>query len=64
MTQQISSIDSERVKAINSIMDEMYSYLPNIYESLVDKDIEESKKNIVLLIDLLKTINESMEYEI
>lgn len=64
MAQHISSIDNERVKTINSLMDEMYSYLPNIYESLVDKDIPQSQKHINSLIDLLKMVKDSMDDEL
>jgi flagellin-specific chaperone FliS len=64
VSHSISSIDNERVKTINSLMDEMYSHLPNIYESLVDKDLHESQEHIDALIDLLNMVKDSIDDEL
>jgi hypothetical protein len=45
-------------------MDEMYSHLPNIYESLVDKDLHESQEHIDALIDLLNMVKDSIDDEL
>tara|TARA_B100002019_G_scaffold90510_1_gene78195 strand:+ start:940 stop:1134 length:195 start_codon:yes stop_codon:yes gene_type:complete len=64
VAKNISSIDYERVRHINILMDGLYSQLPNIYESLVERDIESAKDHLKELISELKTLHDSMEDEL
>lgn len=48
-------------KYVNNIMQSINTYTDNIYESLMDKDTEELNKNIFLLINLLKDIQQKDE---
>jgi len=57
----ISSIDNERIKHINALMDDLYSHLPSIYESLIDKDIPQAQLYIKSLMNELKLLSDSME---
>ena len=57
-----SSIEHKRVGYINMLMDELYSSLPVLYESLVDRDIDEA--NVKILSDKLKSLHDSLQDEI
>jgi hypothetical protein len=48
-------------KYVNHVMQSINTYTDNIYESLMDKDTEELNKNIFLLINLLKEIQQKDE---
>gem|GEM_PF-766051 len=61
MAGNISSIDNERIKHINALMDDLYSHLPSIYESLIDKDIPQAQLYIKSLMNELKLLSDSME---
>ena len=61
MAGNISSIDNERIKHINALMDDLYSHLPSIYESLIDKDIPQAQVYIKSLMNELKLLSDSME---
>ena len=64
MARNISSVDYERGRYINTLMDDLYSHLPNIYETLVDKDIDNARCEIKALIQKLKGLQDSMEDEL
>jgi|GWRWMinimDraft_12_1066020.scaffolds.fasta_scaffold05618_5 hypothetical protein len=49
---------------VNSVMKLINLYTDNIYESLMDVDKEELNKNIYLLTDLLKEIQQTFKEDI
>ena len=59
-----SSIEHKRVGYINMLMDELYSSLPVLYESLVDRDMDEAKATVKILSDKLKSLHDSLQDEI
>ena len=61
MSRNISSIENERIKQINSLMDDLYDHLPFIYESFMEKDIPEAQIHIKSLMKELKRLRDSME---
>jgi flagellin-specific chaperone FliS len=61
MAKMFSSIDNERVKHINYLMDGLYDRLSELYEALVDRELEESKDTITSIIKELKSLQDSME---
>ncbi len=64
MATKISSIDRERLKHINYLMDEFYDKLSTIYEHLVDREIEECNCEILRLIKDLQALLYSMKDEL
>lgn len=48
-------------KYVNHVMESINTYSDNIYESLMDNDMEELNKNISLLINLLRDIQHKEE---
>ena len=61
MINRFSSIDNERVKHINHLMDGLYDRLSELYEALVDRELEESMDVITDIMKELKTLQDSME---
>ena len=64
MSNKITSIDNERLKHINYVMDDLYSRLAEVYESLVDKDFRDCKNKIASLSKELKKLSDSMSNDI
>lgn len=60
MSSKITSVDNERIKHINYVMDELYSRLSDIYESLIDREIKDCKEKIVAMSKELKKLSDSM----
>ena len=61
MAKMFSSIDNERVKHINYLMDGLYDRLSELYEALVDRELEESKDTKVSIHITIETKQDSME---
>jgi phage terminase Nu1 subunit (DNA packaging protein) len=59
----IRSIDKERLKHINFVMDDLHSSLNQVYEHLVDREFPELKKEIISLTNKLNKIIESVQDE-
>lgn len=59
----ITKSDCSRLTNINFTMDEIYSDVSNIYESLVDGDREQLRKDINKAIKTLKAVMEGSEDE-
>ena len=57
----ISSIDAERMKHINHLMDGLHNRLDTLYEELADKEIANAKEECKSLMDELKVLHDSME---
>lgn len=57
----LTAIDKERIAHINSIMDDLHSCMNGIYESLVDRDYGELKKEISCAHKQLKSLSNSIE---
>jgi|TARA_R110000796_G_scaffold13268_5_gene43034 hypothetical protein len=58
-----TSIESERLKRINFLMSQIYTHAAAIYEELVDRETKECRKNITLLMNELKDLEESLRDE-
>ena len=59
----IRSIDKERLKHINFVMDDLHSSLNQVYEHLVEREFPELKKEIISLTNKLNKIIESVQDE-
>tara|TARA_B100001057_G_scaffold469389_1_gene529683 strand:- start:2436 stop:2627 length:192 start_codon:yes stop_codon:yes gene_type:complete len=57
----ISSIDAERIKHINYLMDGLHNRLTNLYEALADKETDQAKQEVKILIEDLKNLHDSLE---
>lgn len=57
----ISSIDAERMKHINYLMDGLHNRLTNLYEELADKEIDKAKTEVKSLIEDLKNLQDSLD---
>jgi hypothetical protein len=60
---RINSIDNERLKNINFLMDDLHSSLNQVYEHLVDGEFSDLKKEITSLNNKLNKIIESTQDE-
>jgi uncharacterized protein YukJ len=56
-----SSIDAERIKHVNYLMDGLNNRLTELYEELADRETDQAKKVVKILIEELKTLHDSME---
>lgn len=59
----ISKSDCHRLMNINFVMNEIYDDISNIYESLVDRDKDQLKKDIAKAIKDLKLVSDNNEDE-
>jgi hypothetical protein len=59
----IRSIDNERLKHVNFVMDDLHLSLNQVYEHLVDREFPELKKEIISLTNKLNKIIESVQDE-
>lgn len=57
-----SHIDVDRFRIINKTMDELYSDLSDIYESIADRDIQDAVDNISKLVSKLNKLKSSMRH--
>ncbi len=57
-----SNIDTDRFKIINKTMDELYSDLSDIYESIADRDIQDAVNSVTKLISKLNKLKTSMRH--
>jgi hypothetical protein len=60
---RLTAADRERLRSINMLMDELYSMNADIYESLVDMELDECYKNVSRLIRELRRLQESLRDE-
>lgn len=60
---RLTAADRERLRSINMLMDELYSMNADIYESLVDMELDECYKNVSRLIKELRRLQESLRDE-
>ena len=56
--------EEERLKRINSLMDDIHSVCNEIYEGLVDQDFESVKSNLYVLSELIDYVQKSISNEI
>lgn len=61
---KLSSFEKERVKNINSTMDDIHDSSNEIYESLIDREYDRLKLEISSLIKKLRALLESTQDEI
>jgi hypothetical protein len=61
MSRGVSSIDNERIKHINYLMDGLHDRLTNLYEALADREVDEAKTVTLSLMNELKYLHDSME---
>lgn len=61
---KLSSFEKERVKNINSTMDEIHDSSNDIYESLIDREYDLLKIKISSLIKKLRALLESTQDEL
>ena len=54
----------EKLKRINTLMDQFHELCDDIYESLVDEDFESAKNNLRNLSDLIEYVRKSISNEI
>ena len=62
MENRRSNIDTDRFKIINKTMDELYSDLSDIYESIADRDIQDAVNSVAKLISKLNKLKTSMRH--
>jgi|VirMetMinimDraft_7_1064189.scaffolds.fasta_scaffold00936_4 hypothetical protein len=62
MENKRSNIDTDRFKIINKTMDELYSDLSDIYESIADRDIQDAVNSVAKLISKLNKLKTSMRH--
>ena len=60
----ITPLEKKRIQNINLIMDDIHDSVNEIYETLIDQDYEGTRKNIQVLNNTLKSINESINDEL
>ena len=60
----ITPLEQKRLQNINFIMEDIHDSVNQIYETLVDKEYDETRKSILTLNSKLKTINESINDEL
>jgi primosomal protein N'' len=58
-----TSIEAERLRRINFLMDRLYDQVSAIYEELVDREAKECRRNIAILMNDLKDLDESLRDE-
>jgi len=58
-----TSIESERLKRINFLMSQIYTHAAAIYEELVDREAKECRRNIAILMNELKDLDDSLRDE-
>jgi hypothetical protein len=58
MKGRLSSIDKERLNYINYLMDDLYNDMSDLYESLVDREMEETKTALSNMILKLRDLQE------
>lgn len=56
----LSKADKSRLTHINSLMEVLYDNLDNLYEALVDKEIEQSRKIIKEHMESCKSLSDSL----
>jgi len=61
---RLTAADRERLKSINVLMDELYSHNAEIYESLVDMELDECYRSVSKMIKSLRKLQESLKDEI
>ena len=64
MKGRLSSIDKERLNYINYLMDDLYNDMSDLYESLVDREMEETKSTLYNMILKLRDLQDSIEDDI
>jgi hypothetical protein len=64
MKGRLSSIDKERLNYINYLMDDLYNDMSDLYESLVDREMEETKTALSNMILKLRDLQDSIEDDI
>jgi len=64
MKGRLSSIDKERLNYINYLMDDLYNDMSDLYESLVDREMEETKSTVSNMILKLRDLQDSIEDDI
>jgi len=64
MKGRLSSIDKERLNYINYLMDDLYNDMSDLYESLVDREMEETKATLYNMILKLRDLQDSIEDDI
>jgi len=64
MKGRLSSIDKERLNYINYLMDDLYNDMSDLYESLVDREMEETKATLSNMILKLRDLQDSIEDDI
>lgn len=60
---RLTAADRERLRSINMLMDELYSLNADIYESLVDMELDECYRNVSKMIRQLRKLQESLKDE-
>ena len=58
---KLKGSDIERLRSINLLMDGMYSQLAEIYEGLVDMELDECYRSVSRLGKELKKLQESLK---
>tara|TARA_R100001443_G_scaffold114946_2_gene131788 strand:+ start:527 stop:721 length:195 start_codon:yes stop_codon:yes gene_type:complete len=64
VNKNFSAIDHERLRSINMLMDGFYENLSEIYESIVDREIDKAQHEIKKTIEELKRLHDSMQDEL
>lgn len=59
-----SAVEQRRLTHINVLMDQLYTHNSNIYEHLVDREIDECKEEVESLINKLKELQQSLTDEL
>tara|TARA_Y100001937_G_C6919976_1_gene241318 strand:+ start:315 stop:500 length:186 start_codon:yes stop_codon:yes gene_type:complete len=60
----ITALEQERIVYINTLMNDLNSNYVDIYESLCDREYDETQKAIVILQGKLKSLSDSIQDEI
>lgn len=59
-----TSIENDKIKHINFLMDELHDSLSNIYEMLIDNEFDECSDEITSLIKSLRSILDSIKEDL
>ncbi len=59
-----SAVEQRRLTHINVLMDQFYSHNANIYEHLVDREVDECREEVESFIIKLKELQQSLTDEL
>ena len=61
---EASALEKKRLTHINLLMDQFYTHTANIYEHLVDREVDECRSEVESFIEKLKDLQQSLTDEL